>query len=730
MDEHRLKPNAPPARVGVGLILFAALAGAFALLAALGAPNQLRQLMQGPSGILVSQIILLSVLTMLGLGLYSWLSWRRLIKHQRLLRAAEQAGSDDKARYQRLLHSIDAGTVVCQAEHDGENPTFVVCDLNTAAEVLTGVSLTEALGQPLSSLFGFDHAQSLDALALQVWTTGLPVLLGALPMEKENQRTWYSYQAFKVSTGEVILTFDDITAQRNADHERQLLSAAVQQMHDAVIVMDHQGMIVYVNDAFETLYGYARAEVVGQPGENLLIDPQDPASRGRQAMHNNMARGTSWRGEYQVRRKDGEMYWAHGEHCPVYISDGQPAHWVSIVRDITERRDIEQRFRQVTKMEAIGQLAGGIAHDFNNLLTVINGYSQMALMTVDESDPMREDFAAISEAGERAAALVQQLLAFSRRQVMRMQSVQLNDQIVSMDRILRSLIPASITLKLEMDDDLGQVEADPTQMEQVIINLVANACDAMPEGGTLTISTTNVSMTQEFVTQHDGSRLGDYALLQVSDTGAGMPREVMDHIFEPFYTTKEVGHGTGLGLATVYGIIKQSQGYIYVESEVGIGSTFRVYMPLDFSSEQEEKRPTLRGPMSGGTETLLIAEDESIVRYVTANFMMRLGYQVLTASTGLEALTVYESHSGPIDMLIADVVMPEMNGADLAQELSARQPDLAVLLVTGYADSVIETCLGAADQAQVLRKPYDQQDLAMTVRQALDARMTFSSKGG
>ncbi|HLQ59905.1 MAG TPA: ATP-binding protein, partial [Gemmatimonadales bacterium] len=389
-------------------------------------------------------------------------------------------------------------------------------------------------------------------------------------------------------------------------------------------------------------------------------------------------------------------------------------------RDVTEQRHLEEQFRQSQKMEAVGQLAGGIAHDFNNLLTAILGNTQLLLRDLPPGDAKRGDVEEIRKASERAASLTRQLLAYSRRQMLQPKVLDLNVVVAEMDKMLRRLIGEHIALVAALQSDLGHVRADPNQIEQVIVNLAVNARDAMPDGGKLTIETANVDLDETFAQAHLGSVPGAYAMLAVTDTGHGMDVNVRAHLFEPFFTTKEVGKGTGLGLATVYGIVKQSGGYISVYSERGRGSTFKIYLPRIATPSATPAAPPRVGA-ARGSETVLVVEDELAVLTLSRRALEAQGYVVLAASDAAAALRVVERHGGTIHLLLTDVVMPGMSGRDLADRLTAQRPGIRVLYMSGYpGDAVVQHGTLPSGSA-FLQKPFSPDGLARKVRDVLDA---------
>ena len=400
------------------------------------------------------------------------------------------------------------------------------------------------------------------------------------------------------------------------------------------------------------------------------------------------------------------------------------------VQDITERkrseeslRKSEEQLRQAQKLESIGRLAGGIAHDFNNLLTTIIGYSELISLEEDLNDTTKEGVREIKNSAERAAKLTQQLLAFSRKQVLQPQVIDFNHLITRLGRMLKRLIGEDIDLTTKLDSKLGHIKADPGQVEQVIMNLVVNARDAMPGGGTLTIETQGLYLDESYHQQHPEVTPGYYVLLAVSDTGHGMDEETRKHIFEPFFTTKEVGKGTGFGLSTVYGIVKQSGGYIYVYSEPDHGTTFKIYLPhLTGTKKQQESLTGKRDPM-GGAETILLVEDEESLRKMAGRILEGYGYSVIEATDGMDALEITTKGDRlKIDLLVTDVVMPEMGGKELADKLTAEYPRLSVLYISGYTDNAIAHHGVLDEGVSLLQKPFSPQSLAEKVRGVLDNR--------
>ena len=418
---------------------------------------------------------------------------------------------------------------------------------------------------------------------------------------------------------------------------------------------------------------------------------------------------------------DGKTRWIDTQGTAIRDETGSIIRLHGIVQDITERKRLETQFLQAQKMEAVGVLAGGVAHDFNNLLTVINGYSDFLLSDLTQNDPMRGDLEQIKRAGQRAASLTSQLLAFSRKQILRPIILDLNDVVCEASKMLRRLIGEDIDLISVPKPDLGLVNVDPGQIQQIIMNLAVNARDAMPQGGKLTIETANVNIGRNNVCRHPSCAVGRYVMLAVSDNGTGMSAETQTHIFEPFYSTKGPRKGTGLGLSTVYGIVKQSGGYIWVDSKLGKGTTFKIYFPRMEGDVDKISIPGMQNLNLQGSETVLLAEDEQSVRALVARILRKHGYTVLEASNGGDAVRIAHDFVGKIHLLLTDVVMPEMSGRVLASQLDDAHPGIKVLFVSGYTnDTVVHQEVLDLDIA-FLQKPFTADSLARKVRNVLDS---------
>jgi two-component system, cell cycle sensor histidine kinase and response regulator CckA len=478
------------------------------------------------------------------------------------------------------------------------------------------------------------------------------------------------------------------------------------------------GRMLQANPALAAMLGYPDpAALLNVPAEEIYANAEN-----RREWQARMEKdGEVHDFETQARRRDGTPIWLRDSARAVRDVHSNVVHYEGTLEDITERKHLEDQLRQSQKMEAVGRLAGGVAHDFNNLLTIISGYSELLMDTLPEGDRSRAQVEEILKAGRRAATLTRQLLAFSRSQVLTPQVLDLNAVVTNVNKMLRRLIGEDVDLVTILAENPGSVRADPGQIEQVIFNLAVNARDAMPQGGKLTLETENVTLDESYARTHVTVVPGEYVMLAVSDTGIGIDPQTQAHIFEPFFTTKEKGKGTGLGLATVYGIIKQSGGYIWAYSEPGQGATFKVYLPrVDQPASAAGTNKTTR-PSEHGSETILLVEDEPALRAMVRNVLVSKGYQVLEARHGDDALVVSEMHRGTINLLLTDVVMPGMGGRELAEHLVGLYPGLKVLYMSGYTDdAVVHHGVLGSDMA-FLQKPFTPETVARKVREVLDA---------
>ena len=532
----------------------------------------------------------------------------------------------------------------------------------------------------------------------------ISILMGAAKFEVEEN----SGVAF------VLDISDRKRAEESVMNSESQFRALFENALDAVLISDDLGLYVDANPAACELLGMPYDVVIGCKLTDFTERvPKTPASHTQQQF---LEAGATNR-VFSLARLDGTIV----EVDSTMTANFLPGRHLSILRDVTERRKLEEQLRQSQRLESVGMLAGGIAHDFNNLLTVITGYADLTQTRLDKADPLARYIEEINKAAVRAASLTRQLLAFSRRQVLQPKVLDLNSVIANIEKMLSRLVGEDMELRTSLAPELGRVKADPGQIEQVIMNLAVNARDAMPKGGKITIETANVYLDEEYARQHIAVKPGWYVLLAVSDNGHGMDAETQKSIFEPFFSTKPVGKGTGLGLATVYGIVKQSSGNIWVYSEVGVGSSFKIYLPLVEGEIAEAPEAVAQLQARAGTETILLAEDEEIVRNLARESLKLYGYQVLDAATAGEAMLIAEQHDGPIHLLLTDVVMPRMNGKELAERMGSLRPDMRVLYMSGYTDQSI-VHHGVLDEGiAFIGKPFTPNALVLKVAEVLGA---------
>ncbi|HLL81283.1 MAG TPA: PAS domain S-box protein, partial [Longimicrobium sp.] len=634
---------------------------------------------------------------------------------RQLFRGCAGEGPHAAGRHTPLSHSFcryvveaAAPLVVADArEHPVLRRNPAVAEHGVVA--YAGVPLTGADGETLGSL-------CVTAPEPRYWTGDEVAMLrdlavavsGEFDARRERAERLRTEESLRASESQLRALFDE---------------AAV-----GMAIVDLHGRLVRTNRALQAMLGYPAEELQAMLFSQIT-HPDDVGADWE--LFGDLVAGecTHYQVEKRYFRGDGAILWTHLNVSLVRDAEGAPCFTVGIIEDITERRRAEEALRQsqdellqAQKMETVGRLAGGVAHDFNNLLTVIKGNTQLLLSDLPEGSEMREDLEEIDAVSGRAAELTQQLLAFSRRQVLQMRVLDLNETVARADRLLRRLLGEDIEFRTTVDPALGAVRADPGQLEQVLMNLALNARDAMPGGGKLTLETRNVWLDDEYARRHPSVTPGAYVMVAVSDSGHGMDAETQARVFDPFFTTKEPGRGTGLGLATVYGIVRQSGGHVWVYSEVGRGTSFKVYLP------RVDGVPAAQGPgrgagLRGGTETILLVEDEESVRRLGHRVLERAGYTVLAAAAGGEALRVAEAHAGAIHLLVTDVVMPGMSGREVAERMALLRPRAGVLFTSGYTDDAIVHHGVLDDGMAFLQKPFDPSTLLDAVRRVLDGEV-------
>jgi two-component system, cell cycle sensor histidine kinase and response regulator CckA len=522
------------------------------------------------------------------------------------------------------------------------------------------------------------------------------------------------------SSERIVVSMHDITKRRRAEEERVRLMSAVEQAAETIVITDDKGIIEYVNPSFEKITGYSSEEAIGKNPRVLQGGEHDAAFY--EVMWETLLRGEAWSGQFTNKKKDGSLYVEDATISPVRDASGKTINYVAVKHDVTERIKLENQFQQAQKMQSLGQLVGGVAHDFNNLLQVINGYAEIACSQLEPTHVAAESIEEITKAGGHASELVKQLLVFSRRQVIDPVRVDLSEEVGKSLKMLRRMIGENIEINFIARDNVDMVFIDKGQFHQVLMNLCVNARDAMPDGGTLIIQTKTITIDSENLNAQMWARHGPHVLLSVSDTGCGMDQEICKQVFDPFFTTKEKGKGTGLGLSTIYGIVKQNNGEIEVHSELGKGTVFEIYLPViqspsvDAPSQISERVI----PSVGGTEMILVVEDDETIRNLSANTLRSAGYTVLTAKDGENAHQVFEEHADEIDCVMMDVVMPRMGGKEAMGKILKKRPALHYLFVSGYSPNVGHTNFIKEKGFHLLSKPYQADALLRKIRDVLD----------
>ena len=639
-----------------------------------------------------------------------------------------QCNIRDITRRKRAEESRGLLAAIVESSGDaiiGQRLDGTILSWNKGAEDLYGYTVEEATGRNIELIVPEDRIEEMTEIYARVKKGEQVPSYETFRRRKHGEVIDVSIKASPImeSSGRVTgisVIVRDISDRKRAERARARLALAVEHTAESVVITETDGTITYVNPSFEQITGYRREEVIGRNPRLLKSGKQCPALY--QSMWATLKQGSAWAGILINKRKDGTLYEAEAVISPVRDETGQVINYVAVERDVTHERHLEEQLRQSQKMEAIGQLAGGIAHDFNNLLTIITGYGQLLLEDFDPDDPRRLKMSEINKAANRATVLTRQLLAFGRRQVLVSEVLDLNDVLRNMEKMLHRLISEDIELVIVQGEDLGRARTDRGQIEQVILNLVLNARDAMPQGGKLTLETSNVDLDGAYALVHPEITPGSYVTLEVSDNGCGISPEAQTRIFEPFFTTKEKGKGTGLGLSTVYGIVRQSEGYVSVSSEPGQGAAFRIYLPrvkeqVDLPAGPEE---TAEGSPRG-TETILLVEDEEAVRILVRNVLEALGYRVLVATRGDEAIALCEQFPAPIPLLLTDLVMPGMSGRELANHLRSLCPAMKRLYMSGYTDDTGLRHGSLGPEESFIGKPFTTQALARKVRNILDA---------
>lgn len=619
----------------------------------------------------------------------------------------------------RLLHILESSL----------NEIYVF-DSNTLKFEYVNQAALSNLGYPLDVMYTMTPVDLKPEFTEESFRLGITPLLNhelkQLIFKTVHQRADGSQYPVEVHLQLVVLegqrvflaVIVDITDRQKTEYERDRLMAAIEQASETIFITDPDGFFQYVNPAFVTATGYTRDEVIGKTPSILKSGKHDPSFY--LSLWDTISNGRTWSGRIINKRKDGSLCTDETTISPVFDPAGTICNYVTVKRDITDHLRLEEQFRQAQKMDSVGRLAGGVAHDFNNNLQVILGYTAFALKNTQPDQPLHQDLKEVEKAALHSANLTRQLLAFARKQTVAPEVLDLNDTVEGMLKMLRRLIGEDIDLAWIPGPSLWMVKIDPSQIDQIMANLCVNSRDAISGNGKVTIETRNITLVENSFPGQVGFTPGDYVMLAVSDDGCGMDTETLEKVFEPFFTTKEVGQGTGLGLATVYGIVKQNNGYINVYSEIGQGTTFKLYLPRHHGEVARTQEADMEIIPQGKGETILLVEDEASILMFARRILTGAGYNVLAANTPISALRIAEEHSGPIQLLVTDVVMPEMNGRELARRLQNSIPDLKCLFISGYTSNVI-VHRGILDEGtQFLQKPFTIMDFATKVREELD----------
>ena len=633
-------------------------------------------------------------------------------------KASEENLAQMESRYRGLLEAApDAMVVVNQ---DGE-----IVLLNLQAERRFGYRRDELIGQKVKDIIPDGFAERLIADGTRSAAEALAQQIGTgieLTGRRKNGSEFPIEMMLSPLDGVegilVTAAIRDITERKRREYDLSRLAAVVESSHDAIVGLTPEGIILTWNYGAARIYGYTAGEARGRSIQ-FLTPEEIPIEKP--SLLEKVRRGETLEHYEAVRvRKDGTRIHISLTLSPIKDADGKVVGISSVARDVTESKNLEEMYRQAQKMEAVGQLAGGVAHDFNNLLGVILGYTGLLLERLEPGDAEFKSISEIQKAGDRAALLTNQLLAFSRKQVLQPKILDLNTVVAGAEKLLQRLIGENIALSVVLDPALGRIEADAGQLAQIIMNLAVNARDAMMSGGKLTIETANVEIDEEGALQLRGTKIGPHVMLTVTDTGCGMDAATKAHMFEPFFTTKEFGKGTGLGLSTVYGIVKQSGGSVWAYSEIGIGTSFKICLPRVSPTLETVAVSDRFEKIEGGSQTILVVEDEAALLEVTRRSLDAVGYAILVAQNPAEAIRISESHPGPIHLMVTDVIMPGMSGAQLATHLSATRPEMKILYVSGYTDDTIVRHGVLGPGLAFLQKPFSPKTLARKVSEVLE----------
>lgn len=639
--------------------------------------------------------------------------------------SGEEASHDPSLPVEAVLDWLPTAVII----KDAHPATFgQIIQWNTASERLLGYTRQQVLGKTVFEMLSPEQAACVDRMDHEAWASGDTV---SSSKERVDHATlgprWLQIARTPIHDAQgmpqyLVCTCEDITERIRDDADRGRLAAAVEQAGEAIIITDAEGIIHYVNPAFSAITGYSPAEAIGQNPRLVKSGQQDEAFYKK--LWETISSGRTWQGRFVNKRKDGSLFTEEATLSPVRDATGTIVHYVGVKRDITAHICLSDQLQHAQKMESVGRLAGGVAHDFNNRLCVILGCADLALEGITAEHQLFDELQAIRESARSAVDVTRRLLAFARKQVVSPRVLDLNATISEMLGMMRRLIGGHMTLRWHPGEGLWPVRIDPAQIDQILANLCVNAADALDgnSAGMIDIMTDQTMLDEpQPMFGPESVDPGAYVRLSVSDNGCGMDRGTLAHIFEPFFTTKAVGKGTGLGLSTIYGIVKQNGGFVNVYSEPGCGSRFTIYLPRHCAGTEAKPESLTASVRSGRPLTVLLAEDDPTVLSLTAQMLRRLGHTVLSVAIPEDALRLAGSYAGVLDLLITDVVMPGLNGRDLADRLSAQRPTMQVLFISGYTADVIASNGVLEKGVHFLQKPYTTADLAAKIRDVVRA---------
>jgi PAS domain S-box-containing protein len=631
-------------------------------------------------------------------------------------RSIEQALNASTERYQRLVQNLPVGI-----DRTTPGPEGQMIMANKAMVDIFGYESVEEILSATPASF-YRNPEDRILYSRKLLSQGR-VVGEKLRLKKRDGSTLIvstTATVVKDESGKVEFfdsVFEDITEQEKNREELERFGLIIEQSAENIVITDTEGTITYVNPAFEKTTGYSALEAVGEKPSVLKSGEQGEAFYSE--LWETISAGDVWKGCFSNKKKDGTLYLEEATITPIRGASKEIVNYVAVKRNITRETELERQLLQAQKMEAVGQLAGGVAHDFNNLLQVISGYGEMTLADTEPGSSMHSGLSEIMKATQSATTLVRQLLAFSRQQVLRLEHLDLDEVVRELSKMIRRIIGEDISFTNHAIHGLRLTQADRGQMEQILLNLCVNARDAMSDGGKLSIETSNAHVDEEFCRIHSWARPGHYVCLSVTDTGCGMDEEQKQRIFEPFYTTKELGKGTGLGMSTVYGIVKQHKGMIHVYSELNLGTTFKIYLP-EAQGLKEENEIDHVEETRGGSETILMAEDDDMVHKLTRTHLENAGYRVLAAIDGKEAVALFDTHMHEIDLVLLDVVMPFLGGRDVHDHICAECPGMPIIFASGYSTNAAHTNFILDKGMQLLQKPYTSEALLGLIRERLD----------